>query len=168
MTFVYTYGSLNVLSPLSSPVSDLALLALLAGLGYTFWLQWRGKLSLAQATLLTLLVVMLTGKVFSPQYMIWILPFAAIVGRSNWKWLLAWGIISLLTTLIYPFIYDHAGHILLVALQPLFYPVVTLRNALMLGVVIVLFYQANRSHPRRAITAEKHAGETVKNPVSVV
>ncbi len=168
MKFVYTYGSLNVLSPLSSPVSDLALLALVAGLVYTFWLQWRGKLSLAQATLLTLLIVMLTGKVFSPQYMIWILPFAAIVGRSNWKWLLAWGIISLLTTLIYPFIYDHAGHILLVALQPLFYPVVTLRNALMLGVVIALFYQASRSHSRGAITAEKHAGETAKKPVAVV
>ncbi|HLI07473.1 MAG TPA: glycosyltransferase family 87 protein [Ktedonobacteraceae bacterium] len=165
MTFVYTYGSLNALSSLSAIVSLLAVLALLAGLGYTFWLQWRGKLSLVRATLLTLLIVMLTGKVFSPQYLIWVAPFVAIVGKSNWKWLVTWGIVCLLTTLIYPFVYDAAGHILLVALQPIFYPVVTLRNALILGVVIALFYQASRPEQKKAAIGEKQAVETVSDRV---
>jgi Glycosyltransferase family 87 len=168
LTFVYTYGSLNTLSPLSSIVSALALLCLVVGLGYTFWLQWRGKLTLARATLLTLLIVMLTGKVFSPQYMIWVTPFVAIVGKNNWKWLLTWGIICLLTTLIYPFIYNHAGHILLVALQPVFYPVVSLRNALVLGVVIALFYQASLSHQRTTSIVEKHTDETVSDRVAIM
>jgi hypothetical protein len=169
MTFVYTYGSLNVLSPLSGLVSALAVLALFAGLGYTFWLQWRGKLSLARAILLTLLVVMLAGKVFSPQYLIWVAPFVAIVGKSNWKWLLTWGTICLLTTLIYPFIYKAAGHnILLVGSLPVFYPVVTLRNFLILGVVAALFWQAKHSSQGKAATGEHDANETVSNQVAVM
>ena len=156
LTYAYSYGSLNVFSPLSSIVSDVSLLALIAGMGYTFWLQWRGKLSLAQATLLILLIVMLTGKVFSPQYLIWVAPFVAIVGKSNWKWLLCWGVICLLTTWIYPFIYAFAGHILTVPSQPLFYPVVTARNVLMLGVVIALFYQANHSRIKKDVMLDTH------------
>lgn len=162
LTYVYSYGSLNVFSPLGSIVSNAMLLALVAGLGYTFWLQWRGKLPLAQATLLTLLIVMLTGKVFSPQYLIWIAPFVAIVGKSNWKWLLCWSIVGLLTTLIYPFIYALIHNILLVPELPVFYPVVSTRNALMLGVVIVLFLQANRSQTGEAAslkTATNAAGQ---------
>jgi hypothetical protein len=153
LTFVYSYGSLNVSSPLSSIVSVVGLLALIVGLGYTFWLQWRGKLPLAQATLLTLLIVMLTGKVFSPQYLIWIVPFVAIVGKSNWKWLLCWGTICFLTTLIYPFLYALVHNILLVPLLPIFYPVVTARNVLVLSVVIALFYQANHPRPKAVLAS---------------
>lgn len=168
ITFVYSYGSLNILSPPSDIVSALALLALVVGLAYTFWLQWRGKLSLAQTTLLTLLIVMLTGKVFSPQYLIWVAPFAAIVGKSNWKWLLAWGSICLLTTAIYPFIYNNGGGIMHAPEQLLFYPAITLRNALMLGVVIAIFYRANRSHRRTMPTTEKHVDAAVKDRVAVI
>lgn len=163
LTFVYSYGSLNVNSPLSSIVSDVGLLALVAGLAYTFWLQWRDRLSLAQATLLTLLIVMLTGKVFSPQYLIWIVPFVAIVGKSNWKWLLCWVAICSLTTLIYPFLYALIHNILLVPQMPIFYPVVTARNLLMLGVVIALFHQARRSQAGKSTMVGAGAGTSLSS-----
>src|SRR5205823_2296672 len=42
--YVYTFGSLNAISALSSKVSPLTTLCFAAGLLYTYWLQLRGKL----------------------------------------------------------------------------------------------------------------------------
>lgn len=141
--YVFTFSSLNVLSPLSNIVSLLSTVCLAAGLLYTFWLQWLGKIDVFTASCLTLLIIMATGKVFSPQYLIWVAPFVAYVGKSNWKWLVSWTVVGLLTTWIYPYIYNSARIVKVPLLAP-FYPAVLLRNVIMLGVIIVLLYQATR------------------------
>ncbi len=74
LQFIHSFGSVNITSPLSHRVALLSLLCLGVGLLYTFWLQWRGKLDISTASLLTLLIILITGKVFSPQYLIWIVP----------------------------------------------------------------------------------------------
>lgn len=145
LQFAYTFGSLNVLSPHASLISTLMTVVLLAGLLYTFWLQWRGKINLATAVLLTLLIIMITGKVFSPQYLIWVVPLIAYVGEADWRWVVTWGLIGLLTTWIYPAIYTMAP-LLQVPYIPQFYPAVTLRNLLMLGTTISLFVYGIRAH----------------------
>jgi hypothetical protein len=137
LQFVYTFGSLNVISPLSNGVSLLSLVCSGVGLFYTFWLQWRGKLDIYTASLLTVLIIMITGKVFSPQYLIWIAPLLAFVGRANWKWLITWGCVGLLTTWIWPNMY-YAVHLMDVPLLPEFYPVVLVRNLIILGFIITL------------------------------
>src|SRR5215471_11157801 len=109
--YLMLYQSLNFLSPLANKVSLLSTLLLGAGLLYTWWLQWRGKIDLYMACLLTMLIVLITGKVFSPQYLIWVAPLIALVGESNWKWLVSWGAVSILTTCIFPFIYVDLAHI---------------------------------------------------------
>ena len=158
LQYVYTFGSLNVLSSRASLFSALVVVALLFGLLYTFWLQWRMKIDLATASILVLLVVMITGKVFSPQYLIWILPLVAYVGEGDWRWILSWGIIGLLTTWIYPTIYTMAP-LVQVPYIPFFYPVVTARNLVLLCFIIWLFVHSARQHPQPvANLANEHPG----------
>jgi hypothetical protein len=133
LTYVYTFGSLNVLSPLSSAVTSRMVTLLVVGLSYTWWLQWRGRIDLAMACLLTLLIVMITGKVFSAQYLIWVIPLAAYVGQSNRWWLLFWTLLGLLTSWIYPYIYSMVTPDFYI---PLLYPVTAVRNILLLGFIL--------------------------------
>jgi hypothetical protein len=88
-----------------------------------------------------LLIVIAAGKVFSPQYLIWVAPLVAYVGKSNWKWLISWGSVALLTTIIFPFIYNSLAEILQ------FYFFVVARDALMVAIVLTLLYAATRNKP---------------------
>ncbi len=143
LTAVFNFGSLNILSILSPAVSILGILALLLGLGYTYWLQWRGKLPLATACLLTLLIIIFTGKVFSPQYLIWIVPLVAYVCPSDRKLLISWTAICAVTTFIYPYIYNMASLLQLPSV-PLFFPVIALRNVLLFYFIVVLLHSRSR------------------------
>jgi Glycosyltransferase family 87 len=136
--WVFTYQSLNFLSPLAHKVSLLSNVLLVAGLLYAFWLQWRGKIDLPMACLMTLLVLLVTGKVFSPQYLIWVAPLVAYVGQANWKWLVSWTTISILTLIIFPFMYVNIVYI------KSYYPVILVRDWLMLAIVCVLLFNATR------------------------
>ena len=140
---IQSYGSVNVMSAITPQVSLWSSLCLVAGLLYTFWLQWRGKLDIYTASLLTVLIIIITGKVFSPQYLIWLAPLVAFVGQANWKWLMTWGVVGLLTTWVYPNMYNLVP-LKYVPLLPAFYPVVFVRDLLIFGFTIVLLYQATR------------------------
>ncbi len=126
---------------------------------YTSWLQWRGKLDIYWASLLTLLIVVITGKVFSPQYLMWITPLVAYIGKSNWKWLVSWGGVGALTTFIFPYMFDHF-------VIDKYYPVIGVRNGLIVIIVLALLYHVART-PRAnglqyaAVSAE--AGNSSKN-----
>ena len=139
--YTATYGSLNMLSPLSGIVSPMMTLLLATGLVYVFWLQWRGKTSLAVSLVLILLVVICTGKVFSPQYLLWIIPFVAYIGECNRRWLIGWTGIGLLTTWIFPYIYTATTVFLNVPTIPTFNPAVFARNAFLLSFLIILLYR---------------------------
>lgn len=136
--YIFTYQSLNIVSSLMGVVSPLMLLLELAGLLYTFWLQWRGKIGLYEATLLTVLIILLTGKVFSPQYLIWVSPFIALIGKTNWKWLITWTLVCALTTFVFPF---HFNGILDLDRA---YPAVVARNGIILLLTGSLLYWYSR------------------------
>ena len=84
-----TIGS-DVASPLSGYVTFLMNVLLAIGLCSTWRLQRRGRIDLAMACLLTLLIVLVTAKVFSPQYLLWVIPLVAYVGQTHRWWLLFW------------------------------------------------------------------------------
>ena len=136
--YIFTYQSLNFSSLLAHKVSLLSTFLLVAGLCYTFWLQWRGKLDIFTASLVTLLVIVILGKVFSPQYLIWVTPFIAYIGKQNWKWIASWGAVCALTTFVYPFNYVDIPHIDHV------YPAIIARDLIILGIVLALLYRATR------------------------
>ncbi|HWS83652.1 MAG TPA: hypothetical protein VN207_05275, partial [Ktedonobacteraceae bacterium] len=143
--YTFTFGSLNVLGPLSWGVTLLLTVLLGVGLLYTWWLQWRGRMDLAMACLVTLLIVIITGKVFSAQFLIWVFPLAAYVGQSRSRWLFFWALLGVLTSEIYPIMYYKLANFFLVPYIPQFYPVTAVRNCLLLG--FILFVLISRSCP---------------------
>ena len=106
------------------------------------------------ACLLTLLIVIIMGKVFSPQYLIWVAPFIAYVGQARWKWLITWSSISILTLIIYPFMYVDIAHI------QTYYPVILARDWLMLALVCVLLYNAARKQVSSSEASVETEGST--------
>jgi Glycosyltransferase family 87 len=129
---VYTFQSLNYVGPLDTVLEPLSVLALTAGCALVYWQQLRGRLDGGRAFVACLCVLLVANKIFSPQYLIWILPLVAYVEGFDALWVA----IGLLTTLIYPFIYFAHPHINLVAPDWRFLPAVALRNALLLAVAI--------------------------------
>ncbi len=145
------YFSLNMISPLSGAVSSVMTVLLIVGFIYVCWLQWRGKIPLAVSILLVLLIVICTGKVFSPQYLLWVLPFIAYIGECNRKWLLSWISIGVLTTWVFPYIYISTKVFLHVPYIPTFNPVVFTRNVLLVAFVISLLCYYARTRKASAI-----------------
>lgn len=129
---IYSFHSLNYVGPLDRVLEPLSALALAAGCLLIYWRLLRGRLDLGRAFVACLCVVLLANKIFSPQYLIWILPLVAYVEGFDVVWL----VIGLLTTFIYPFVYFAHTHILLVAPDPWFLPALALRNALLLAVTV--------------------------------
>jgi hypothetical protein len=139
-TPTFSYGSLNLLSPASGLLSGIGATLLLAGLLLTLWLQGRGVFDLATALLVLYALLIITGKVFSPQYFIWIIPLIACSQRSQQRealpWLLCWAFAGLLTTfsyvVFYPFLADPASASQVVLKLPGFFETLLVRNLLFL------------------------------------
>jgi hypothetical protein len=140
---VYTFHSLNLVGPLDALLKPLSAVALAGGCLVVYWRLLRGRLSVGQAFVACLCVVLVTNKIFSPQYVIWVLPLVAYVMGLEYIWLT----IGVLTTLIYPFIYFAHPHIRLVAYDPLFLPVLALRNALLLYATLRVLRAGARATP---------------------
>lgn len=150
LSIVYTFGSLNVLGNFDTLIS-LANNALLAvGMLYLLWLQWRGKLSLPMASILLLMLVTLTGKVFSPQYVYWLFPVAAYAMGERRGWIVAWAAFSLLTVWIYPVLYETVHAVILVAYKPIFWQAVAIRNFLLFAMCIYAYGTATLHKPEPA------------------
>lgn len=166
LTYENKFDALNVLSPLSANVIFLLTVLLVFGLFWIWWLQWRGHIDLVMACLLTLLIVIVTGKVFSPQYLIWIFPLVACMGQGSRWWLFFWIVVGFLTTWIYPdiFVFSMVRYILLVPYLPQFYPATMVRNFLVLGLMLCmliskscLYYRF--SHHKEQAEYGKQSGE---------
>jgi hypothetical protein len=137
---VYSFGSINVLSDLDNVVA--LTFEVLFVLGYTLvilW-QWRGKLGVVQTFIALLLVFVVTGKVFSPQYLIWLIPLLAYSGAFNLLWLILWSALCLLTTVIYPYLYLQAPNVRLLPSVPGFIVLIALRNLLLLLIALAFIF----------------------------
>jgi hypothetical protein len=142
----FTFGSLNIVSALGKSVALFFEAAFVCGYVWTIWQQWRGRLDLLQAFIALHLVFIATGKVFSPQYLIWLMPLITYASAFDGLWILVWGSISLLTTIIYPYLYTRSS-IMLVLYVPGFIQVVALRDALF--VLLTVMYLFNLFNIRR-------------------
>lgn len=72
--------------------------------------QVKQRLDLPQACIGILLAILITNKVFSPQYLLWVSPLIAFRYGLNLKVLIWWSGICLLTSLFYPFLYGVGYH----------------------------------------------------------
>jgi hypothetical protein len=154
-----TFGSLNTLSSIAGVVSQV--LVILFYLGYIFIViqQWKGKIDLVQASLATMLMLIITSKVFSPQYLLWMIPLLAYSTTGNRRLWLYWGGISILTTLIYPIYYEIIAKINDPSLAPGFLPVILLRDGLFTLLTVAYLFNLLNLRERRAIPGSTRLGE---------
>jgi hypothetical protein len=143
---VFGSGSDNIATPLALTLAqlfDLALIAIVIVLALLA-ARWTRRhpeltdeqraLALGRFALATILGVLVTSKVLSPQYLVWLLPLGALQrGRRLLLWLCA---ALAATQLYFPFLHD-----LLIARVAPVVAIVLLRNALL----VVLFVQSLRA-----------------------
>jgi hypothetical protein len=156
----FTFGSLNIISALGNSVALFFEIAFVVGYLYTMWLQWWGKLDGLQTFIALLLVFIMTGKVFSPQYLIWLMPLLAYASALDGFWLLFWGSISLLTTIIYPLLYTRTPNVLLVQFVPGFIQFVAVRDALFVFVTFAYLFNWFHIRLRKPLPPERMGKET--------
>jgi uncharacterized membrane protein len=140
----HSFHSYNLVGRADGALSALSDLALVGGCLWIYWRQLQGRLPFVRAAALCLLVVVCTDRVFSPQYLMWMLPLLAIAEPGYDVLLLA---ACALTTVIFPFAYDWAGlhGSGTPSSYPLFFPaLIATRNALL---VIAATRFARRSAP---------------------
>ena len=139
-----SFHSYNLIGQVDGILSVLSELALLGGCIWVYWGQMTDRLSLGRAVTACLLVVICTNKVFSPQYLIWVLPLIAMVDREYDG---VWLAICALTTLIFPYAYEWAqlhGPDVPASYPFWFSGLIAIRNAL-LTVALARFVRRSRS-----------------------
>jgi uncharacterized membrane protein len=148
----FNYGALQLVSPVAEMVLKWQPLAsiLVLGLVYLCCLgRFRAEQTLYGAItdeslvaflMAALLAFIAVNKVFSPQYVLWLLPFAALLRPRQAGVML---IICILTISIFPFTYDR-----LLAMQLPQVLMLNLRNALVLALLIWLLVERPLFLPR--------------------
>ena len=121
----YASGAIGVTSSLANILAEISPLIICFSLIATYWLFYReqkgnlstkskfGALNLSDATLmvkysfLAILVLIITNKVLSPQYLIWLYPFIPVLTgpRKIMSWI-TFIIIGIMTYFIYPVFYE--------------------------------------------------------------
>jgi len=150
---VYSFASLNYVGPLDVALKPLSAVALLAACALVSWRQARGQLPIGQAFVACLCAVIITNKLFSPQYLIWVLPVVAAVDGFDLLWLA----VCVLTTIDFPILYLSRHTIETVTYTPAFMPVLAARNLLLIGITVRAVlrpkHNSKRSGPDPQLTA---------------
>ena len=136
----FSFISLNMVGPLDVALKPLSAVALVAGCLFVYWRQMRGRLTIGQAMLACLCAVIVTNKIFSPQYIIWVLPFVAAVEGFS----LLWVAIGVLTTLDFPIVYGLRAPIWDSPFSWQFMPVIAARNLLLLYATLRAMFRPGR------------------------
>lgn len=133
----FNFGAYHLAGPWAGRLSSLAfplqvaslltVLAMYRRSGYTEPIRYAAAALLAFVTL---------GKVLSPQYMIWLVPFVVAVDGPTGRWVrLLFGLSCLDTVLIYPVFFEG-----LLRLDPRLLLLVNLRNASLLAALTLLTF----------------------------
>ena len=105
-SWVFSFHSGNVVNATAGPLAAVIEIAAMAGCGWTWWAQARGRLSMQAACLATLTCVVLGSKVLSVQYLVWLVPFWALY-QLRVAWLLA----AAANLVVFPYVSAGVGHV---------------------------------------------------------
>jgi hypothetical protein len=135
-TVGHQYGAFQISSPFTeilAMVSPALVAVSILGIYTAFFMAVKGKregdyrLNFITASLLTLTAFVIFNKVFSPQFILWLIPFAAIaiICSPNMTWEMSLWILAVVgTTIIFPYQYKE-----LVRLENVPVTILFLRNA---------------------------------------
>jgi hypothetical protein len=147
---VVDHHSVQLVAPGVEPVARLTPFVQLAALGLVAWRAARSKPDdLPRLAAAAVLAYAALGKVLSPQYMIWFLPFLPLIPGSTGRWARRLGLACAgLTCVMYPF-----ASVAIVKLEPLAIGIVLIRNAALLALLGLLFVS-----PRDPAASPKRVG----------
>ena len=155
--FDHTFNSFNITGPGDRIVSGLFAVLFAAGTALVLYRQATGRLTLRQACLACVCVLLATSKVLSTQYLVWVLPLVAMELELDAVWIL----ICVLTALIFPGLYfltaliDQAPQATATAYTWPFLVAIATRNALLVAAALrALGRSADRDVNRRAHLAQ--------------
>jgi len=155
--FDHTFNSFNITGPGDRIVSALFAVLFAAGALFVLYRQATGRLTLRQACLACVCVLLATSKVLSTQYLVWVLPLVAMELELDAVWIL----ICVLTALIFPGLYfltaliDQAPQATATAYTWPFLVAIATRNALLVAAALrALGRSADRDVNRRAHLAQ--------------
>jgi hypothetical protein len=146
------YGSINVVNPFSSIVSLISTLLLIVGFVYCLLMLWHKRMDVVQTGIALLFVFIATGKVFSPQYIIWLVPLLAYVGAFDVFWFFFWGPAAVLTTIVFAYFYTRPIDPLNIPLTPGFFQMVAIRNTFFIVVTLAYLFNWFGARERRLPT----------------
>ena len=148
----FSFGSLNVTSPLADVLAKVSPLVMLFSLVAVYWFFYKSQSERAAVqqtpslinqpdtarivsySLLAMLAFIITNKVLSPQFIIWLYPLIPlVVGRWRRTLWLMFILIGLMTYLVYPLAYDgiRQGH-------PLVTSILFMRNVSLITLAFLL------------------------------
>ncbi|GJL77797.1 MAG: hypothetical protein NPINA01_07860 [Nitrospinaceae bacterium] len=150
VTHEVSYGSSNIVSSLTDTVKLISPILFFVTAALLTWKMWINpppdnqtenpetlvSRQLLLLTMILLLAFMLTNKVFSPQYMIWIGPLMAVlvaVHPNLWKISGMFLGAAVLTQVLFPHLYDFLN-----AFHPAMVVVLNLRNGLLILILFML------------------------------
>lgn len=153
------YGSINITNQFSGLVSLISTTLLIIGCVYCMFMLWRKKMDVVQAGTALIFVFIATGKVFSPQYIIWLIPLLGYVGAFDLFWFCFWGPAAVLTTVIFAYFYTRPVASLQITSTPGFFQTAAIRNGFF--IIVTLAYLFNWFHAReRRLPALEKGRET--------
>lgn len=127
-------------------------LCFVSGIVYILFLQFQNKISFSLACLSILLLLVITSKVFSAQYLLWLTPLIAYEKGLQKKWVVVWSAICLSTFVVNVWTITAGYHML-----PFILIFFCIRNG------IVLFFFVSLLHS----TKEHVSKNTIKRMVQV-
>jgi hypothetical protein len=158
LDFVFSFGSVNLVSPLADILARISFAVMFVSLFVTYWFFFKGMKNvsginpvprisghtggwLVNYSIVSILIFILTSKVFSPQYIIWLFPLIPLI-TGKWRGLsiLLFIMAGLMTFFVYPKYYAGIEHGELVTVGML-----VLRNA---ALIMLVFVTAKSLSPR--------------------
>lgn len=141
-TIIYDYGAYHLITPVSRVVLKILPCAFIVMMGLVtriclreFRIEYArsgsiSAMSVCRFATISLLVFIVTNKVFSPQYLIWVMPLLTLVRGRQFALCI---VVFALTVLIFPLCYGD-----LLAMKPYAIHMLALRNACVIAVLLWL------------------------------